>query len=97
YELGRSLLVLRRPAEGIPIVQAALRGGIEGSNLYVTRTELHELLAQLFDAAGQRDSAAAHYTVVERAWRSADPILRQRYDAAQRWLRSHLVPHRHGP
>jgi len=97
YELGRSLLALRRPGEAIPIVQAALRGGIEGSNLYVTRTDLHELLAQLFDAAGQRDSAGAHYTVVERAWHSADPIVRQRYDAAQRWLGAHLVPHRHSP
>jgi hypothetical protein len=27
-----------------------------------------ELLAQLFDAAGRRDSAASHYTSVERAW-----------------------------
>lgn len=88
YELGRSLLALRRPTEGIPFVQAALRGGIEGSNLYVTRTSLHELLAQLFDAAGQRDSAAAHYARVERAWRSADPLLRPRCGAAQRWLRS---------
>ena len=86
YELGRALLVLRRPAEGIPVVQAALHGGIEGSNLYVTRTALHELLAQLFDAAGRRDSAAAHYTIVERAWRSADPLLRPRYETARRWL-----------
>jgi hypothetical protein len=85
-ELGRALLALRRPDEGIPVVQAALHGGIEGSNLYVTRTELHELLARLFDAAGRRDSAAAHYRVVERAWRSADPFLRSRYEAARGWL-----------
>ena len=86
YELGRGLLALRRPTEAIPIVRAALRGGIEGSNLYVTRTALHELLAQLFDAADQRDSAAAHFTMVERAWKSADPSLRPRYEAARRWL-----------
>jgi predicted Zn-dependent protease len=84
YELGRSLLALHRATEAIPVVQAALRGGIEGSNLYVTRTALHELLAQLFDAAGRRDSAASHYSSVERAWRSADPSLRPRYDAARR-------------
>jgi len=88
YELGRSLLALRRPAEAIAVAQAALRGGIEGSNLYVTRTVLHELLAQLFDATGRRDSAAVHYAVVERAWRSADSSLRPRYEAAQRWLKS---------
>ena len=83
YELGRTMLALHRPNEGIPIVRSALRGGIEGSGLYVTRTELHELLAQLFDAAAQRDSAAAHYAVVERAWRSADPFLKPRYEAAR--------------
>jgi hypothetical protein len=83
YEIGRSALAVRRPREGIPIVQAALRGGIEGSGFYVTRTELHELLARLFDANHQRDSAAAHYAIVERAWRSADPFLKGRYDAAR--------------
>ncbi len=86
YELGKTLLTLRRPGEGIPLVQAALHGGIEGSGLYVTRTELHELLAQLFDAAGQRDSAAAHYRVVAAAWSSADPVLWPRRDAAARGL-----------
>ena len=86
YELGKCLLALGRPAEGIPIVRAPLHGGIEGSGLYLTRTETHELLAQLFDRAGQRDSAAAHYTVVERVWRNADPILKIRYEAARQWL-----------
>jgi hypothetical protein len=82
-ELGRTLLRLHRAHEAIPIVQGALHGGIEGAGLYVTRTELHELLAQLFDADGQRDSAAAHYRVVARAWASADPFLASRRDAAE--------------
>jgi hypothetical protein len=56
-------------------VQAALHGGLEGPNLYVTRTELHELLARLFDANRAHDSAAAHYRVVDRAWRAADRFL----------------------
>jgi tetratricopeptide (TPR) repeat protein len=86
YELGRTLLALHRPTEAIPVVRAALQGGIEGPGLYVTRTELHELLAQLFDAAGRRDSAHVHYAVVEQAWRSADPFLRPRYEATRRWL-----------
>ena len=68
------------------MVRAALHGGIEGAGFYVTRTELHELLARLFDADHQRDSAAAHYAIVERAWRSADPFLKPRYDAARQWL-----------
>ena len=79
-------MALRRPAEAINVVQASLRGGIEGANLYVMRTEIHELLAQLFDANNQPDSAASHYAVVERAWRSADAPLKPRYNAARRWL-----------
>jgi hypothetical protein len=86
YELARSLLALQRPAEAIPVVQSALHGGIEGSCLYITRTELHEMIARLFDANNQRDSAAAHYAIVERSWRSADPILQPRYQAAKEWL-----------
>jgi TolB-like protein len=86
YEIGQSALAVKRPREGIPMVQAALHGGLEGAGFYVTRTELHELLARLFDADHQRDSAAAHYAIVERAWRSADPFLKPRYDAARQWL-----------
>jgi hypothetical protein len=86
YELAQSALALKRPREAIPIVQAALHGGIEGAGFYITRTELHEMLARLFDANHQQDSAAAHYAVVERAWRSADPFLKPRYEAARQWL-----------
>ena len=84
YELGRALQRVGRPRDAIPFVRAALRGGIEGSALYVTRTEMHELLAELFDASGQVDSAAAHYAVVARAWRSADDSFRDRHDHAAR-------------
>lgn len=83
YELGKSLLALNRPAEAIAIVRAPLHGGIEGPGLYLTRTETHELLAKAFDAAGQQDSAAVHYAIVERAWRNADPSLQPRYESAR--------------
>ena len=86
YELARILLAQHRQAEAIPLMRAVLHGGLEGSGLYLTRTETHELLAQLFDAGGQTDSAAAHYRVVERAWRNADPFLQARYVAARQWL-----------
>ena len=49
YELARSLIAMGRPAEAVPVLRAPLHGGIEGSNLYLTRTEVHELLAQAFD------------------------------------------------
>jgi DNA-binding SARP family transcriptional activator/predicted Zn-dependent protease len=82
YELGRTLMRLNRPSEAIPIVRAALHGDIDGGNLYVTRTELHELLAQAFDATGNRDSAAYHYRAVINAWKSADPAYHARRTAA---------------
>jgi hypothetical protein len=88
YELGRSLLALNRPEEAIPVVQGALHGGLEGSCLYITRTELHELLAELFDAAGKRDSAAAHYAIADRAWAHADSTLEPRRRAVRQWLRA---------
>ncbi|HYD51766.1 MAG TPA: hypothetical protein VEA99_04025, partial [Gemmatimonadaceae bacterium] len=86
YELARSLQALHRHQDAIRVLAPTLRGGIEGSALYLTRTEAHELLAQLHDARGQQDSAAAHFRAVERAWRSADPSFAPRHAAARRWL-----------
>jgi tetratricopeptide (TPR) repeat protein len=82
-ELGRGLIALGRPREAIASLAPALRGGLEGSNLYVTRTELHEMLARAFDAASDPDSATVHYQAVVSAWRRADPQFRARYDAAR--------------
>jgi tetratricopeptide (TPR) repeat protein len=86
YALATDLLALGRPTEAIAALQPALRGSLEASNLYLSRTEVHELLARAFAAAGQRDSAAAHYRAVVNAWRGADPPLRPRLEAAQRYL-----------
>ena len=76
-------MALRRHSEAIAILQAALHGGVDGSNTYVTHTELHEALAHAFYTAGRRDSAAVHYAVVERAWRRADPEFADRYRTAK--------------
>ncbi|HEX6052321.1 MAG TPA: BTAD domain-containing putative transcriptional regulator [Gemmatimonadaceae bacterium] len=86
YELAGSLLRLGRPLEAAAALQPALRGEIDAANLYVTRTEIHERLAQAFDAAGVRDSAARHYGAVVKAWARADPAFHARRDAARRWL-----------
>ena len=86
YELARALLRLGRPAEAVNTLQSSLRGEIDASNLYITRTDLHELLAQAFDSAGQRDSAAAHYRAVVSAWRRADARYASRRDSAAAWL-----------
>ncbi len=71
--LARLLLADDRPRQAVPLLRAALHGPLEGNGLYVTRTELHELLAEAFAAAGEPDSAAVHYRAVERAWSDGDP------------------------
>jgi tetratricopeptide (TPR) repeat protein len=70
YELARSLLALHRPDEAIAVLRPAFNGSIQGSNTYITHTELHELIAQAFEQIGQPDSAATHYRYVVRAWAS---------------------------
>jgi DNA-binding SARP family transcriptional activator/predicted Zn-dependent protease len=82
-ELGRSLMALGRGDEAIGVLRPALHGGVDGSNTYVTHTELHEALAQAFELAGQADSAVAHFRMVEAAWRHADPEFGDRYARAK--------------
>ena len=84
--MAKSYLALGRPRDAIEVLRPALRGAIDASNLYLTRTEVHELLAQAFAAAGQKDSASVHYGAVVRAWDKADPQFAARYAAAKGWL-----------
>jgi tetratricopeptide (TPR) repeat protein len=86
YELARTLLALNRPSEALYPLQSAFRGDLEAGNLYVTRTELHELLANVFDRLNQPDSAAVHYRAVVNAWFRADPQFTPRLRAAQQRL-----------
>lgn len=86
YELARVLLRLGRPAEAVATLQSSLRGEVTASNLYITRTDLHELLADAFQAAGQTDSAAVHYRAVVNAWRRADPQYQPRRARVSAWL-----------
>ena len=83
YEMARIHLRNRRPREAVAVLQPALRGSLQASNLYVSRTELHELLAQAWDAAGVRDSAAAHYAWVATVWAAPDSVLAPRAQAAR--------------
>ena len=80
--LARSLLRLGRGPESVPVLQAALRAGVEASALYVSRTELHELLARSWEAVGRSDSAAAHFRIAARVWSAGDPPYRARSAAA---------------
>jgi predicted Zn-dependent protease len=81
--LARSLLALGRPDEAVAVLRPAIHGGVDGSNTYTSRTELHEAMAQAFEQAGRRDSAVAHWGAVERAWRGADPEFRERHERAR--------------
>ena len=83
YELARSLMALGRAEEAAGVLRPAIRGGVDGSNSYLTHTELHEAAAQAFELAGRFDSAAVHYRAVERAWRRADPEYSARYARAK--------------
>ena len=83
YELARALLRLGRPREAVVVLQPAIGQSVEGSGLYVTSTELEELLAKAWDAAGVADSAVVHYRQVVSAWQNADPDLRARVTAAK--------------
>jgi tetratricopeptide (TPR) repeat protein len=91
YELARCLLKLGRSREAIAALQSALRGDIEAGALYVTHTELHEVLAQAFESAQMTDSAAVHYRAVSKAWQRADREFWPRRDAAQSWLARHQL------
>ena len=81
YELGRTLLTLGRPRDAVAVLEPALRGPLDGPNLYVTRTELQELLGRALDAAGEPDQAAVQFRRVLIAWRDADPQFHARREA----------------
>jgi DNA-binding SARP family transcriptional activator/Flp pilus assembly protein TadD len=82
-ELGRHLLALGKPDEAVEVLGAALRGPLDGGNLYVSRTEIHELTGYAWEAAGNPDSARVHYQWVVDAWKDADRSLAERRDEVQ--------------
>jgi tetratricopeptide (TPR) repeat protein/TolB-like protein len=82
-ELAGALLRLHRPREAVAVLQPAVRGPLEGSNLYITHTELRVMLARAWDAVGVADSAIVHYRAVRQAWQRADPAFQPRVAAVQ--------------
>jgi tetratricopeptide (TPR) repeat protein len=94
-ELGRVLLGKGHAREAAAVATAGLAEAVDGSAYYATRTELHELAARAFDAAGQADSAAAQYATVVRAWSQSDPMFAPRVAAARERLAAlHAREHR---
>ena len=82
-ELAKVLMRKNRPREAAYWAEAALRGPADAANTYVTRTELAELAALAWDAAGVRDSAAARYRQVVDNWREAEPTFATRLERAR--------------
>jgi TolB-like protein len=87
FDLARVYLRLGRPRDAVAVLQPVLRGKLDASNMYVTQTEIHELLAQAWDSAGRRDSASAHYAWVAKAWANGDPPYATRAEEARRHIR----------
>ena len=83
YELAQLYLRNKRPRDAIAILQPILHGTLEASNLYLNRADVHELLAQAWDAAGVGDSTAAHLAWLVKAWSNADPWLAGRASVAR--------------
>lgn len=82
-ELARAYLQLGRPRDAAHIASAALRGTYDGPNLYANRTELSEMAALAWDAAGEPDSALVRYREVLANWTDAEPRLHRRREHAR--------------
>ena len=84
--LAAMLLRQGKARLAVSVLQPALRGSIEASNYYVSRTDIHELLGHAWRAVGEgaaRDSASAHFAVVARAWSRADTTFAARLQRAK--------------
>jgi len=94
--LAKVLLAAGRPHDAATVAAAGLAEAVDGSAYYATRTELHELAARAFDAAGETDSAAAHYRAVVGAWAQSDPSLAPRLAFARERLAALTGAEHHG-
>jgi len=83
-EMAKALLRLGRYAEAIAILEPALRGSLEASNLYVTHPEIRLLLAQAYAGNRERDRANRELDWVRRAWVRADALVKPQLDIAVR-------------
>ncbi|MDF1505602.1 hypothetical protein, partial [Roseisolibacter sp. H3M3-2] len=70
-DLADALTRRGRPDEALAALRALLRATTDGFVLPLPR--VHAAIARAHDAAGRRDSAAAHRNWVAAAWAGADP------------------------
>lgn len=76
--MARSLSSLGRHEEAVAVLRPFLAGPLDGANTYLPMPEIHEQLAELYLAAGRRDSAVTHAARAAMMWRNADPIFEAR-------------------
>lgn len=81
-EMAKALIRLGRYDDAVAILEPALRGSLEASNLYVTYPEVRLLLAEAYAGAGRRDRANRELDWVRHAWGRADQGVRPQLDMA---------------
>ena len=82
-ELAKVLMRESRPREAAYWAEAGLRGPADAGNTYVTQTELAEVAALAWDAAGVKDSAVVRYRQVIHNWSDAEPAFAARVERAR--------------
>jgi len=82
-ELGAALIEAGRPAEAVAALRPALRNNHESAGFFATYTEIRDLLARAYEAAGQPDSALVQYRLIAEAWGRGDPEFRARAERAR--------------
>jgi hypothetical protein len=87
-EIGRTLMRLGQPRDAALVCGSGLRAEMSASAQYASRAEFHECAGTAWAAAGERDSARAHLTVLLRQWNDPEPEFIARRDRAAALLRS---------
>lgn len=75
YQRARTYLALNMPDSARAELKRALAGPHHHFGLYLTQSDIQELLGTTYERLNQPDSARALYEQLVRAWRRADPIL----------------------
>jgi len=78
--LARAQLAQDRPRDAIATLRDAYTAPLDAMGRYVPRSTMDFWMARAFRAAGIQDSAATYEGYVRRAWHSADPEVRRRFD-----------------
>ena len=75
--LAKTEMALNQPRAALAALRDAYASPLDGMGRYQPRSELDLLMAQAFRKAGEADSARVYEGYVSRAWRYADPELKQ--------------------